>query len=94
MLTDNATVMACISTPIDYATPADRLGTSLDAKRAAAWAYLNERGISVLRHGFVPTSAVNTDVQATIVRAMRERINQDCARFAMGVPSLLRRQAA
>lgn len=78
----------------DHVTAADRLGTSLDAKRAAAWAYLNERGISVLRHGFVPTTAVNTDVQRTIVRVMRERINQDCARFAMGVPSLLRRQAA
>lgn len=79
---------------IDYVSPAERLGTTLEAKRARANAYLNERGISVLRHGFVPTTAVNTDVQATIVRAMREQISQNCARFAFGVPSLLCRQAA
>ena len=79
---------------IDYATPADRLGTSLEAKRARANAYLDARGISVLRHGFVPTKACNTDVQRTIVRAMGEQINQDCARFMLGVPSLMQRQAA
>jgi hypothetical protein len=82
---------------IDYITPAMRLAPhaeTLDVKRTRAWNYLNERGISVLRHGFVPTTAVNTDVKSTIVRAMREQISQDCARFALGVPSLLRRQAA
>ena len=82
---------------IDYVTPAQRLFPSaetLDVKRLRAWNYFNQRGISVLRHGFVPTSAVNTDVQSTIVRAMREQISQDCQRFALGVPSLLRRQAA
>ena len=79
---------------IDYVSPAERLGITLEAKRARANAYLNERGISVLRHGFVPTKSVNTDVQATIVRAMREQISQNCARFALRVPSLLCRQAA
>jgi len=82
---------------IDHITPAMRLAPhaeTLDVKRTRAWNYLNQRGISVLRHGFVPTSAVNTDVQSTIVRAMREQISQNCARFALGVPSLLRRQAA
>lgn len=56
---------------IDYITPKERLiaADSLDAKQAAAWDYLNERGISVLRHGFTPTKACSTDVQATITRA-------------------------
>lgn len=56
---------------IDYVTPQQRLtaADSLDAKRTAAIAYLDARGISVLRHGFVPTKACATDVQATIERA-------------------------
>ena len=56
---------------IDYVTSQERLAAadSLDAKQAAAWDYLNERGISVLRHGFVPTKACSTDVQATMERA-------------------------
>ena len=80
----------------DHATPAMRLAgaTSLDAKRASANAYLDERKISVLRHGFVPTTAVNTDVQATIVRAMREQITQACTRYVDGIPMFLRRQAS
>ena len=81
----------------DYITPAMRLAPhveTLDAKRAAAWAYLNERGISVLYHGFVPTSAVNTDVRATIVRATSERITQACTRYVDGIPMFLRRQAS
>ena len=56
---------------IDYVTPQERLAgaDSLDAKRAAAWDYLNERGISVLRHGFTPTKPCATDVQATMDHA-------------------------
>lgn len=81
----------------DHVTPAMRLAPhveTLDAKRAAAWAYLNERRISVLHHGFVPTSAVNTDVRATIVRATSERITQACTRYVDGLPVFLRRQAS
>ena len=79
---------------IDYATPADRLGTSLDAKRRQAIAYLRARGKYLLDAdcNWRPTNAANTDVQRTIVHAMAETINQDCVR--LGVPSLLRRQAA
>ena len=56
---------------IDYVTPQERLAAadSLEAKQAAAWDYLNERGISILRHGFVPTKACATNVQATMERA-------------------------
>ena len=84
---------------IDYVTPQQRLAAadSLDAKRAAAWDYLNERKISCLHHGFVPTPAIETDVQATIVRVMSEQISQDCARYASGhadLPTFLRWQAA
>jgi hypothetical protein len=80
---------------LDHATPADRLGTSLEAKRAAAIAYLRSRGKYILDENcnFRPTNTTNTDVQRTIVNAMSETITQDCARFAMGVPSMLRRQA-
>ena len=84
---------------IDYVTPQQRLAAadSLDAKRAAAWDYLNERKISCLHHGFVPTPACQTDVRRTIVRAMSDRISQDCARYASGhadLPTFLRWQAA
>lgn len=81
---------------IDYATPADRLGTSLAAKRAAAIAYLRSRGKYIVdpECNWRPTSAAATDVQRTMINAMAETINQDCMRFAMGVPSLLRKQAA
>ena len=40
----------------------------LDEKRKAAIAYLNERRISILRHGFKPTNAASTDVRATVNR--------------------------
>jgi hypothetical protein len=56
---------------IDHATPADRLGISIDAKRAAAWRYLNEHSLSVLRHGFTPTKAGDTDVSRTMALARR-----------------------
>ena len=79
---------------IDYVTPADRLGTSLEAKRARANAYLDERGISVLRHGFVPTKACATDVKRTMVRATSEQITQACTRYVDGIPMFLRRQAS
>jgi hypothetical protein len=78
----------------DYMTSADRLGTSLQAKRAAAIGYLRSRGKYIVDAdcNWRPTNAANTDVQRTIVHAMAETINQDCVR--LGVPSLLRRQAA
>lgn len=81
---------------IDYISAADRLGTSLQAKRAAAIAYLRSRGKYIVDAdcNWRPTNAANTDVQRTIVNAMAETITQDCVRQAMGVPSLLRRQAA
>jgi hypothetical protein len=81
---------------IDYITPQDRLGTSLAAKRAAAIAYLRSRGKYIVDAdcNWRPTNAANTNVQRTIVNAMAETINQNCLRMAMGVPSLLRRQAA
>lgn len=56
---------------IDYATPADRIGTSLEAKLARANAYLDAHKLSVLRHGFRPKSAVKTNVAATWARAMK-----------------------
>jgi hypothetical protein len=39
-----------------------------DEKLAAAWNYLNERRISILRHGFIPTNAASTDVRTTVNR--------------------------
>jgi hypothetical protein len=80
----------------DYATPADRLGTSLAAKRSAAIAYLRSRGKYIVDAdcNWRPTKPEATDVQRTIVNAMAESINQDCVRYAAGLPSLLRRQAA
>ncbi|MFO0453071.1 MAG: hypothetical protein ACK52I_31165 [Pseudomonadota bacterium] len=81
---------------IDYISASDRLGTSLAAKRSAAIAYLRSRGKYIVDAdcNWRPTSAAATDVQRTIVNAMAETITQDCVRQAMGVPSLLRRQAA
>jgi hypothetical protein len=81
---------------LDHATPADRLGTSLEAKRAAAIRYLRSRGKYIVDAdcNWRPTKPEATDVQQTIVHAMTETINQDCVRFAMGVPSLMRAQAA
>ena len=81
---------------IDYATPADRLGTSLDAKRAQAIAYLRARGKYLLDAdcNWRPTKKEATDVQRTMVEALAETINQDCVRMAMGVPSIMRAQAA
>jgi hypothetical protein len=60
---------------IDYATPADRLGTSIEAKRAAAWRYLTKHSLSVLYHGFRPTKACSTDIKRTIEHA-RQRAEQ------------------
>ena len=56
---------------IDYITPAQRLAgaTSLEAKRAAANAYLDAHQLSVLRHGFTPTKVCDTDVSRTMARA-------------------------
>lgn len=81
---------------LDYATAADRLGTSLDAKRARAVGYLRSRGKYIVDAdcNWRPTKPEATDVQRTIVNAMAETSTQDCVRMAMGVPSLLRRQAA
>ena len=78
----------------DYMTPADRLGTSLQAKRAQAIAYLRSRGKYIVDAdcNWRPTKPEATDVQRTIVNAMAETINADCVR--LGVSSLLRRQAA
>jgi hypothetical protein len=81
---------------IDYITPAMRLAaaTSLEAKRAEANAYLDARKISVLRHGYTPTKACETDVKRTMVRATSERITQDCVRYVSGIPMFLRPQAS
>jgi hypothetical protein len=80
---------------LDHVTPADRIGTSLAAKRAAAIAYLRSRNKYIVDEGcnFVPTNAAKTDVKRTMVNAKAESIAQECGRFAMGVPSLMRRQA-
>lgn len=81
---------------LDHATPADRLGTSLDAKRAQAIAYLCSRGKYIVDAdcSWRPTPAAATDVQQTMVWAMQETINADITRFMAGVPSLMRKQAA
>jgi hypothetical protein len=69
---------------IDYATPADRLGTSLAAKRAAAVAYLRSRGKCILDHdcNWTPTSAANTDVRRTMVQVRVEIITAECVNRA------------
>lgn len=78
---------------IDYATPADRLGTSLDAKRARSIAILRARGkyIADLGCAFVPRSAATTDVRLTWAESKSETRPE---RITLGVPSLLQRQAA
>ena len=82
---------------IDYVTPAMRLAaaTSLEAKRAAAIAYLRSRGKYILDKdcNFRPTRSTHTDVRRTMDNAKSESIAQECGRFMLGVPSLLRRQA-
>jgi hypothetical protein len=45
---------------------------SLNQKRAAALAYLRERGIYILDGKFCPTNASSTDVAATIARYRRQ----------------------
>ena len=69
---------------IDYVTPADRLGTSLSAKRAAAIAYLRSRGKYILDEScnFRPTNAANTNVQRTMVQATVETITAECSKRA------------
>jgi hypothetical protein len=81
---------------IDYATPADRLGTSLAAKRAAAIGYLRSRGKYIVDAdcNCRPTKPEATDVARTMVNAKVEAIGQECQRYAAGVPSLMRKQAA
>jgi hypothetical protein len=69
---------------IDHATPADRLGTSIGAKRAAAIAYLRGRGKRIIDAGcnWTPTNAANTDVKRTIVQAEIEKITVECVKRA------------
>lgn len=69
---------------IDYVTPADRIGTSLAAKRAAAIAYLRSRGkyIGDADCNFVPTNAAKTDVKRTMVQATVETITAECSKRA------------
>lgn len=83
-----------MSPDLDYATPADRLGTSLDAKRARAVGYLRSRGKYIVDAdcNFVPTNAANTDVGRTMDHYRAEAANDE--RITLGVPSLLRKQAA
>jgi hypothetical protein len=77
---------------IDHYTPADRLGTSLTAKRAAAIAYLRSRNKYLLDEGcnFLPTCAKATDVRQTIREARSEMSGE---RFALGAPNDFRKQA-
>jgi len=83
---------------VDHVTPAQRLAPHAEHRNCQtleeANAYLNANHLSVLRHGLVPTKACETDVRATMVRARSRQIQQECMRYAAGVPSLLRRQAA
>jgi hypothetical protein len=78
---------------IDHATPADRLGTSIGAKRAAAIAYLRGRGKYIVDAGcnWTPTNAAGTDVGRTI---RNYRAETESNRVTLGTPKLLRRQAA
>lgn len=77
----------------DHVTPADRLGTSLEAKRARSISILRSRGkyIADLGCTFIPRSAAATDVRLTWAEAKAEAHPQ---RITLGVPSLLSRQAA
>jgi hypothetical protein len=69
---------------LDHATAADRLGTSLEAKRAAAISYLRSRGkyIGDADCNFVPTNAAKTDVKRTMVQATVETITAECSKRA------------
>ena len=69
---------------IDYVTPADRIGTSLAAKRAAAISYLRSRGKYIVDAdcNFVPTNAAKTDVKRTMVQATVETITAECSKRA------------
>jgi hypothetical protein len=83
---------------LDHITPAMRLAPHAEHRNCTtleeANAYLDANQLSVLRHGFVPTKACETDVRATMVRARSRQIQQECMRYAAGVPLFLRRQAA
>ena len=69
---------------IDYATPADRIGTSLAAKRAAAISYLRSRGKYIIDEScnFRPTRSTHTDVRRTMVQATVETITAECSKRA------------
>ena len=69
---------------IDHATPADRLGTSIESKRTAAIAYLRSRNKYLIDPGcrWKPTNAANTDVKRTIVQAEVEKITVECVKRA------------
>jgi hypothetical protein len=69
---------------LDHATAADRLGTSLEAKRAAAISYLRSRGKYIVDAdcNFVPTNAAKTDVKRTMVQATVETITAECSKRA------------
>ena len=69
---------------IDYVTPADRIGTSLAAKRAAAIAYLRSRGKYILDEScnFRPTRSTHTDVRPTLGQATVETITAECSKRA------------
>jgi hypothetical protein len=71
-------------TMIDYATPADRIGTSLAAKRAAAISYLRSRGKYIIDEScnFRPTRSTHTDVRRTMVQATVETITAECSKRA------------
>jgi hypothetical protein len=69
---------------LDHATAADRLGTSLEAKRAAAIAYLRSRGKYIIDEScnFRPTRSTHTDVRRTMVQATVETITAECSKRA------------
>ena len=69
---------------LDHMTPADRLGTSLVAKRAQAIAYLRSRRKYILDRDteWRPTRSTHTDVRRTIVQARVEIIAAECAQAA------------
>jgi hypothetical protein len=69
---------------IDYCTPADRLGTSIESKRTAAIAYLRGRRKYILDRDckFKPTGKFGTDVRRTIVQAEVEKITVECVKRA------------
>ena len=83
-----------MSPDLDHATSADRLGTSLDAKRARAVGYLRARGKYLLDPGtqWRPTPAVDTDVSATMARALQADMLVMLS--PENLPALMRRQAA